>query len=85
MSAIVGVLPARNGVFANSASITLSKVWAREITSSALNEAPNTVTRRAAAGPKASGPAATDNQRCTRAAAAGSSGSQAPLSYFLAR
>ena len=26
MSAIVGVLPARNGVLANSASITLSKV-----------------------------------------------------------
>ncbi|MNH33545.1 hypothetical protein D3C79_940710 [compost metagenome] len=85
MSAMVGVLPARKGVLASSASITLSRVWARAITSSVLNAAPNTVTRRAAAGPKASRPAATDSQRCTRAAAAGSSGSQVPLSYFFAR
>ena len=69
---------------ASCASITLSRAWARPITSSGLYLAPNTVIRRAAAGPKAICPAATDNQACTSAWPLGSRGSQRRSASYLA-
>ena len=60
--------------------------WVCDDYSSWLNGAPISFTRRAAAGPKASGPAATESQRCTWAAPTGSRGYQRPAaSCFSAR
>ena len=62
MSASVGCALARKLRDASSPSNTASSWCARSITSSALRYAPNTVNSRAAAGPKAIWPAATENQ-----------------------